>query len=94
MIEGCASVKQPKEVFVQPDFNEKDVRDNEVKRINEMTSEFPVKALWRAKLMGNEEIVAKQEDYVAALYKEAVDKKNFFDAYRFYISLKACTRQL
>lgn len=90
ILSGCASIKQPKEVFVQPDFNEKDVRDNEIKRINEMSSEFPVKALWRARLMGNEEVIAEQEESVSAFYNEALGKENFFDAYRFYISLKAC----
>lgn len=90
LLVGCTSVKQPDEVFVQPDFTEEDARKNEIKRISEMAGDFPVKALWRSYVMGDPEVLASQEENVFSLFQAALDSEKYFEAHRLYISLKAC----
>ena len=86
LLVGCTSVKQPDEVFVQPDFTEEDARKNEIKRISEMAGDFPVKALWRSYVMGDPEVLASQEENVFSLFQAALDSEKYFEAHRLYIS--------
>ena len=86
---GCMSIKQPKEVFALPDYTEDDVKENEKKRIEQLSKDTPVQALWRAVLLGNEETVSRYEDNLIELLKKAVAEEDYYTASNYYSSLSA-----
>lgn len=89
MFFSCNTLRQPKEVFVLPDYTEKDIVENEKKQIEKLKDEFPVQALWRAKILGDEETIAFYEENLASLYEKAVSESNFEKALKYYISLES-----
>ena len=76
---GCMSIKQPKEVFALPDYTEDDVKENEKKRIEQLSKDTPVQALWRAVLLGDEETVSRYEDNLIELLKKAVAEEDYYN---------------
>lgn len=86
---SCSTVKQPKSVYTPLDYTEEDVRENEKARILKLNGENSIKALWRSYLLGDEEVTTACKDSSLVLYKEAIDKKDYFTAYNLYRSLKA-----
>ena len=52
---SCNTLGEPKEIFKIPDYTEKDIVENEKARIESLSEENPVMALWRASLLGDEE---------------------------------------
>ena len=86
---GCMSIKQPKEVFALPDYTEDDVKENEKKRIEQLSKDTPVLALWRAVLLGDEETVSRYEDNLIELLKKAVAEEDYYTASNYYGSLSA-----
>lgn len=86
---GCMSIKQPKEVFALPDYTEDDVKENEKKRIEQLSKDTPVQALWRAVLLGDEETVSRYEDNLIELLKKAVAEEDYYTASNYYGSLSA-----
>lgn len=85
---SCNSIKEPAEVFVAPDFTEEDVRQSEIERISEMSKKEPVMAYWRSIILGDAETVKREEKNLFSLYEKALQEKNYFDAERYYVSLK------
>ena len=88
-VTGCTSIKQPSEVFSQPDYTAKDVHDAEIKRISSMLKDDDVQALWRACLLGDEETKSSCFETTVSSYKAALEKKDWFNSLRLYRSLKA-----
>lgn len=85
---SCASVKQPKEVFKPLDYTNDDVVNAEIERINNLKTTEPVKALWRAILLQNDDVVKECQEIVKNQYDFALEEKNYFEARTYYISLK------
>lgn len=89
-ISSCASsVEEPKEVYAPLDYTEEDVRENEKDRILKLNTQNPVKALWLATFLGNDEVTALCRDNCIEVYKKSIDDKDYFDAYNVYRSLLA-----
>lgn len=86
---SCMSIKQPDEVFVLPDYTEADVKENEKKRIAQLSEETPVQALWRALLLGDEETISEYEDNLLGLLKNACAAEDYYSAANYYSSLAA-----
>ncbi len=85
---SCASVKQPKEVFKPLDYTNDDVVNAEIERINNLKSTEPVKALWRAILLQNDDVIKECQEMVKNQYEFALEEKKYFEARSYYISLK------
>ncbi len=85
---SCSSIKQPSEVFHNPDFSEADVIENEKRRIEAIGEEKPVEALWRATLLADDDTVSARADIVHSAYEKAIADGAFFAAYRFYVTLR------
>lgn len=85
---SCASVKQPKEVFKPLDYTNDDVVNAEIERINNLKTTEPVKALWRAILLQNDDVVKECQEIVKNQYDFALEEKKYFEARTYYISLK------
>lgn len=85
---SCASVKQPKAVLKPLDYTNDDVVNAEIERINNLKTTEPVKALWRAILLQNDDVVKECQEIVKNQYDFALEEKNYFEARTYYISLK------
>lgn len=84
---SCATVKQPKEVFSTPDYSAQDIRQNEINQIEKFATDYPVKALWRALILGDDDTISKYTDNLLTLLQKAIDDKNYFLAQKYYYSL-------
>lgn len=88
LFSGCHTLKQPEKIEEPLNYTDEDVIKTEIERINQMKDSEPVKALWRAVLLGKEDVINDCYDLVKVHYQKAVDEKNPLDASRYYTSLK------
>ena len=86
---SCRSLQQPEEVEKPLDYTNYDVVEAEIKRIRGFLEEQPVRALWRAELLGREDVIAECVDTVYRKFKVALYDGDYFAAQRYYKSLKA-----
>ena len=86
---ACRSVRQPSSVAQPINYSDEDIVQNEIQRINEFMENEPLRALWRAHLLGRDEVTEKCFLKVVELYNSAVEEKNYLDAKRYYKSLMA-----
>lgn len=73
----------------ESDYTDKDVHDSEVKRIYEMLEKSPVQALWRAKILGDENLCRECAEYVRDVCVAHVEQDDRLEAYTMYSSLVA-----
>ena len=90
---ACRSVRQPSSVAQPINYSDEDIVQNEIQRINEFMENEPLRALWRAHLLGRDEVTEKCFSKVVELYNSAVEEKNYLDAKRYYKSLMAVNPQ-
>ncbi len=85
---SCNTIQQPEEVFVQPDYTEREAFDNEVKRIDEIGEKNTILALWRSSILNDAETIKKYSEKSIEEYKEALKNEDWFNAARIYSSLE------
>ena len=85
---SCSSLKQPKEIFTPPDYTEDDVKNNEIKRIADLKEDYPVQALWRAHILGDEEVILEYKEHLVSLLNESLEKNEYASALKYFYSLK------
>ena len=90
---ACRSVRQPSSVAQPINYSDEDIVQNEIQRINEFMENEPLRALWRAHLLGRPEVTESCFLKVVELYNSAVEEKNYLDAKRYYKSLMAVNPQ-
>lgn len=86
---SCRSLQQPEEVEKPLDYTNYDVVEAEIKRIRGFLDQEPVRALWRAELLGREDVIAECVDTVYRKFKVALYDGDYFAAQRYFKSLKA-----
>lgn len=86
---SCSSVKNPKNITVPLDYSNYDVVESEIERIHQFQQIEPVKAMWRAYLLGNEKIIDECVSIVKVKLEQAIDDNDYFTANRYYTSLKS-----
>ena len=86
---SCRSLQQPDNIEKPLDYSNYDVVEAEKKRIRDFLEKEPVRALWRAELLGNEEVISECVDTVYRKFKVALYDKDYFTASKYYKSLKA-----
>ena len=86
---SCASTDKPAEFLLLPDYTNEDVRKTEIARIEEIQKTDSVYALWRAILLDDEKTVESSAEIVKTEYKAAIEKSDWFTAFRLYKSLFA-----
>ena len=89
LLSSCNTLKQPKEVYVPVDYTEQDAINAEIQRINELKKDFPVMALWRSELLKDEQTIKENQENVFLLLQQAIEKKDFFSAIKYYVSLES-----
>ena len=84
---SCLSVKQPKSVAQPLNYSDEDIVKIEVERINSMMETEPVRALWRALLLGREDVITRAKTNLELLFQTAIDEKDYLNAKKYYKSL-------
>lgn len=85
---SCKSTKQPKVVSEYLDYTDEDVVKNEIERIKAMMEEEPVRALWRAVLLGKDEIRELTTENLVGELEKSIAEKNYANVKKYYSSLK------
>ena len=90
---SCRSVRQPKSVAQPINYTDEDIVQNEIERIDGFLENEPLRALWRAHLLGRDDVIQRCFSKVEELYNTAIEEKNYLDARKNYKSLKAVNPQ-
>lgn len=85
---SCYSVKQPASVAQPINYTDEDIVQNEIERINGFLEKEPLRALWRAKLLGREEVIENCQSKIEELFNTALTEEKYLDAKKYYKSLK------
>lgn len=85
---SCATVKDPDELYSDIDYTKEDARRQEAGRISELMEDNSVQALWRAYLLGDEDILGAGYKKVTEEFNKAVEEEDYFTAKRLYASLE------
>ena len=88
-LSSCKSLGEPKSVYERLNYTEKDVYENEKKRIADLVKTEPVNALWHAELLGDADAISLCRTAVAQKYDEAIGTKDYLSALKYYRSLSA-----
>lgn len=84
---SCRTVRQPSSVPEHLNYSDEDIVKNEIERIDAFLETEPVRALWRASLLGKEEVLDRCFTKVSALLETSLEEKNYLDAKKYYKSL-------
>ncbi len=84
---SCRTVRQPSSVPEHLNYSDEDIVKNEIERIDTFLETEPVRALWRASLLGKEEVLDRCFTKVSDLLETSLEEKNYLDAKKYYKSL-------
>ena len=86
---SCRTIRQPSSVPEPLNYSDDDIVQNEIGRIDAFMESEPVRALWRAKLLGREEVIDRCFSNLEELFNKALEEEKYLDAKKYYISLQA-----
>ncbi len=84
---SCRTVRQPSSVPEHLNYSDEDIVKNEIERIDNFLETEPVRALWRASLLGRQEVTDRCFSKIQSLLSTAIEEKNYLDAKKYYKSL-------
>ena len=84
---SCKTLRQPKSIPQPINYSDEDIVKNEIHRINEFLQTEPLKALWRAALLGNQEVLLSCRSAVEEKLSLSYEEKNYLDTKKYYKSL-------
>lgn len=84
---SCHSIKQPESVAEPLDYTDEDVIENEKKNIHQLLERESVKALFRACLLNDSQIITECAEIVHQQAQTALENKEYTEALRLYKSL-------
>ncbi len=90
---SCRSVRQPKSVAQPINYTDEDIVQNEIERIDGFLENEPLRALWRAHLLGRDDVIQRCFSKVEELYNTALEEKKYLDAKKYYKSLSVINPQ-
>ena len=85
---SCTSIKDPKDMPQSIDYTDEDIVATEIERINKFKEIEPVKAFWRAILLGRQDIISDCQELIYGKLQEALEENDFFLVNKYYLSLK------
>ena len=85
---SCNTLKQSGVDYNPIDYTLNDVKESEIKRINEILESSPVEALWRATLIGNSDTLKNAKDVLVKKIQKELEEKDYFNALKDFYSLK------
>ena len=84
---SCTTLRQPKSVEKPLDYTNEELVKNEIKRIRQMGESEPVRALWRALLLGQDDIIQECALRIDQQIGVALEQKDYFTAIKYFRSL-------
>ena len=84
---SCQSLHQPSSVVQPLNYSDEDIVRNEIERIDSFMETEPVRALWRASLLGHDDVLERTFIKVQSLLEASIADKKYLDAKRYYKSL-------
>ena len=91
---SCKSIKEPEHVETYLDYTNDDVVQNEIHTIRTLLETDCVKALWRACILKNQEIIDECKAQIILQLDYAIENKDYYEAARLTDSLKAAGIEL
>ena len=85
---SCTSIKDPKDIPQSIDYTDEDIVATEIERINKFKEIEPVKAFWRAILLGRQDIISDCQELIYGKLQESLEENDFFLVNKYYLSLK------
>ena len=85
---SCRSIRQPSSVPQALNYSDEDIVQIEIERINSFLESEPLRALWRANLLGRKEVTDRCVSTIEALFDFAMEEERYLDARRYYKSLQ------
>ena len=84
---SCKTIKQPESIAQPLDYTDQDVIENEINTIRELQEKESTRALFRACLLEDEEIINECVELVLQQVQKAQEENDFAGAIRLYKSL-------
>ncbi len=91
---SCKSIKEPEHVETYLDYTNDNVVQNEIHTIRTLLETDCVKALWRACILKNQEIIDECKAQTILQLDYAIENKDYYEAARLTDSLKAAGIEL
>ncbi len=88
---SCKSISQTKQIQPPLDYTDKDVKDNEIKNIRELENKESTRALFRACLLGDDEIIEECSALIKTQIEQALENNDYPLALRLSKSLMSAT---
>lgn len=86
---SCKTLNGVKSIPEPIDYDNSQVVENEIKRIYSFMESEPVRALWRAILLQNEDVISKAKENLILLFTRALEEKNYYEAQKYLKSLES-----
>lgn len=86
---SCKTLNGVKSIPEPIDYDNSQVVENEIKRIYSFMEREPVRALWRAILLQNEDVISKAKENLILLFTRALEEKNYYEAQKYLKSLES-----
>jgi len=91
---GCKTIKQPENIEVNLDYTDSDVVENEIRTIRTLLETDSTKALFRACILNNQEIIDECAQVIISQLDFAISEEDNFEALRLIESLRAANIRL
>ena len=88
-IVSCKSIRQPDSIPQPLNYSDEDIVQNEIERIDGFLESEPLRALWRAGLLGRKDVLDRCVEKIEELYNQALEEKKYLDARKYYKSLES-----
>ena len=88
-IVSCKSIRQPDSIPQPLNYSDEDIVQNEIERVDGFLESEPLRALWRAGLLGRKEVLDRCVEKIEELYNQALEEKKYLDARKYYKSLES-----
>ena len=86
---SCRSVRQPSSIPQALNYDDDYVVQIEVDRIDSFLESEPLRALWRASLLGRDDVTERCLAKIEELFNKALEEEKYLDAKKYYASLRA-----
>ena len=84
---SCRTLHEPSSIPEPLNYSDDDIVKNEIERIDSFLEEEPLRALWRASLLGHDEVTENCVSKIKTLLETSIEEKKYLDAKKYYKSL-------
>ena len=89
LFSSCSSAKVEPKINEKLNYTEEDILQNEISEIRKLISVDPIKALWRASFISDQQIKNECIENCFNQFEIAINDKDYFEAQKYYTSFLA-----